>query len=85
MKSFPEGTIPCTKTLYNMLLANKLPLSLFNLPHALGRKKHRKWNRKNKRMFLSTDSLCCRGIWGSADFSKRGLTRHSASAILKAK
>ena len=50
MKSFPEGTIPCTKTLYNMLWANKLPLSLFDLPHALGRKKHRKWNRKNKRM-----------------------------------
>ena len=50
MKSFPEGTIPCTKILYNMLWANKLPLSLFDLPHALGRKKHRKWNRKNKRM-----------------------------------
>ena len=50
MKSFPEGTIPCTKTLYNMLWANKLPLSLFDLPCALGRKKHRKWNRKNKRM-----------------------------------
>ena len=50
MKSFPEGTIPCTKTLYNMLWANKLPLSLFDLPHALGRKQHRKWNRKNKRM-----------------------------------
>lgn len=30
MKSFPGRTIPCTKTLYNMLLANKLPLSLFN-------------------------------------------------------
>ena len=38
MKSFPEGTIPCTKTLYNMLWTNKLPLSLFDLPHALGRK-----------------------------------------------
>ena len=50
MKSFPGRTIPCTKTLYNMLWANKLPLSLFDLPHALGRKKHRKWNRKNKRM-----------------------------------
>ena len=34
----------------NMLWANKLPLSLFDLPHALGQKKHRKWNRKNKRM-----------------------------------
>ena len=50
MKSFPGGTIPCTKTLYNMLWTNKLPLSLFNLPHALGRKQHRKWNHKNKRM-----------------------------------
>ena len=50
MKSFPGRTIPCTKTLYNMLWANKLPLSLFDLPHALGRKQHRKWNRKNKRM-----------------------------------
>ena len=49
-KLFPEGTIPCTKTLYNMLWANKLPLSLFDLFHVLDQKKHRKWNCKNKRM-----------------------------------
>ena len=47
---FQPEQIPCTKTLYNMLWAGKLPLSLFDVPQALGRKQHRKWNRKNKRM-----------------------------------
>ena len=47
---FPLESIPCTKTLYNMLWAGRLPLSLFDVPRALGRKRHRKWNRKNKRM-----------------------------------
>ena len=47
---FNDGQIPCTKTLYNMLHAGKLPLSLFDVPDVLGRKHRRKWNRKNKRM-----------------------------------
>ena len=40
----------CTKTLYNMLHSQKLPISLFELPQVLSRKQHRRWNRKNKRM-----------------------------------
>ncbi len=47
---FQPEQIPCTKTLYNMLWASKLPLSLFDVPKALGRKHHRKWVRKNKRI-----------------------------------
>ncbi len=47
---FSSEQIPCTKTLYNMLWASKLPLSLFDVPQALSRKCHRKWSRKNKRL-----------------------------------
>lgn len=47
---FKREHIPCTKTLYNMLWASKLPLSLFDVPQVLRRKHHRKWVRKNKRM-----------------------------------
>jgi hypothetical protein len=32
---FAPEQIPCTKTLYNMLWANKLPLTLFEVPRAL--------------------------------------------------
>lgn len=49
-KLFMPEQIPCTKTLYNMLWANKLPLSLFEVPQVLKHKRHRKWVRKNKRM-----------------------------------
>ena len=35
---FPNIRIPCTKTLYNMLHINRLPLSLFDLPEILSRK-----------------------------------------------
>lgn len=38
---FPTNQIPCTKTLYNMLWANELPLTLFDVPEALGRRKRR--------------------------------------------
>ena len=38
---FPADEIPCTKTLYNMLWANELPLTLFDVPEALGRRKRR--------------------------------------------
>ena len=47
---FQLEQIPCTKTLYNMLWAFKLPLRLFDVPQVLRRKPHRKWTRKNKRM-----------------------------------
>lgn len=47
---FQPEQIPCTKTLYNMLWRSKLPISLFDVPQALGRKRHRKWIRKNKRI-----------------------------------
>ena len=47
---FPREAMVCTKTLYNMLWNGKLPLTVFEVPRVLGRKQHRKWNRKNKRM-----------------------------------
>ena len=49
-KLFDSNQMVCTKTLYNMLWAGKLPLTLFEVPRALSRKRHRKWNRKNKRI-----------------------------------
>ena len=49
-KLFTPERIPCTKTLYNMLWANKLPLSLFEVLRALKHKHRRKWVRKDKRM-----------------------------------
>ena len=49
-KRFDEDGIPCTKTLYNMLWAGRIPLTLFDVPQALGRKCKRKRNRKNKRL-----------------------------------
>lgn len=47
---FQLEQIPCTKTLYNMLWASKLPLHLFDVPQILSHKRHRKRVRKNKRM-----------------------------------
>lgn len=47
---FAPEQIPCTKTLYNMLWQGKLPITLFEVPKVLGRKQHRKWVRKNKRL-----------------------------------
>ena len=49
-KWFDEDGIPCTKTLYNMLWAGRIPLTLFDVPQALGRKCKHKRNRKNKRL-----------------------------------
>lgn len=48
---FASKYMVCTKTLYNMLNSHKLPISVFELPQLLSRKKHRRWNRKNKRLF----------------------------------
>lgn len=41
-KLFPTDIIPCTKTLYNLLNNNELPLTLFDIPEALGRRKNNK-------------------------------------------
>ena len=49
-KRFDEEGIPCTKTLYNMLWAGRISLTLFDVPQALGRTCKRKRNRKNKRL-----------------------------------
>lgn len=46
---FPEEKIPCTKTLYNLLWKGELPLTLFDLPEVLSRRKHGK-PRISKRM-----------------------------------
>lgn len=39
MKLFPEHEIPCTKTLYQLLWNGELPLTLFELPEVLTRRK----------------------------------------------
>jgi len=39
---FPLHTIPCTKTLYNLLWSGKLPITLFELPEVLSRRQHGK-------------------------------------------
>ena len=48
---FPEEQILSTKTLYNELWAGNLPLSPFDLPEALSRKRKRKPNRQNRRVY----------------------------------
>ena len=50
MDAFAPLQIPCTKTIYNMLWKNRIPVSVFDVPRALSRKRKRKWNRKNKRI-----------------------------------
>ena len=47
---FPKNQIPCTKTLYNELWAGNLPLTPFDVPEVLSRKKNKHHNRKNKRV-----------------------------------
>lgn len=46
---FPAATIPCTKTLYNWLWSGRLPLTLFELPEVLSRRRRGK-PRISKRM-----------------------------------
>ena len=48
---FPEDEMVSTKTLYNELWAGNLPLTLFDVPEALSRKKKGPSHRKNKRVF----------------------------------
>ena len=47
---FPDDIIPCTKTLYNMLWDHRLPLSPFDVPEVLGRKKRKNISRKNRKV-----------------------------------
>lgn len=49
-KLFPYEQIPCTKTIYNMLKKQLLPISVFDTPKILSRKKHKTNQRKNKRV-----------------------------------
>lgn len=46
---FKEEEMVCTRTLYNELAAGNLPLSLFEVPQVLKRKKNKPKNRVNKR------------------------------------
>ena len=50
-KLFPAEQIVCTKTLYNELWAGNLPLTPFDVPEALTRKKKKHVARKNKRLY----------------------------------
>jgi len=47
---FAATEIVCTKTLYNEIAAGNLPLSLFEMPEILKRKRSKKNNRKHKRL-----------------------------------
>ena len=42
LELFPSNTIPCTKTLYNLLWRGELPITLFDLPEVLSRRKRGK-------------------------------------------
>lgn len=46
---FPAEQIPCTKTLYNELWNGNLPITLFDVPEALGRSHKRNRVRQNRR------------------------------------
>lgn len=47
---FPAEEIVCTKTLYNELWAGNLPVTLFDVPEALGRSHRKHRPRRNKRI-----------------------------------
>lgn len=47
---FAASEMVCTKTLYNEIVAGNLPLSLFEMPEILKRKRSKKGNRKHKRL-----------------------------------
>lgn len=49
-KLFSPEELLCTKTIYNYLWSNKLPLTIFDVPNAISRKQKRKWIRRNKRL-----------------------------------
>ena len=48
---FSKESIPCTKTLYNELWAGNLPLTVFDVPEALGRSRKKNSVRRNRRNF----------------------------------
>ena len=65
---FPGETIPCTKTLYNLIRKGELELSLFDLPEALGRRRRGK-PRVSKRLNGNSieerpDEVAQRGTFG---------------------
>jgi transposase len=47
---FPEAEMVCTKTLYNALSSGHLPLTLFDVPELLSRRKTRTNRGRNKRV-----------------------------------
>ena len=51
MKLFSPSEMVCTKTLYNMAWAGKLPVTLFELPEVLKRKSTRHRERKHKKCY----------------------------------
>lgn len=48
---FPSEQIPCTKTLYNELWNGNLPVTVFDVPEALGRSHKKNRVRQNRRNF----------------------------------
>jgi IS30 family transposase len=49
-RRFAATEMICTKTLYNEIAAGNLPLSLFEMPEILKRKRSKRSNRKHKRL-----------------------------------
>ncbi len=49
-KMFPESEMVCTKTLYNALNSGRLPLTLFDVPELLSRRKTKTNHGRNKRV-----------------------------------
>lgn len=47
---FPESGMICTKTLYNALSSGRLPLTLFDVPELLSRRKTKTNRGRNKRV-----------------------------------
>lgn len=54
---FSVSELVCTKTLYNELWAGRLPLTLFELPEVLKRRKHKGKNPQNKRILGNSIEL----------------------------
>lgn len=54
---FSASELVCTKTLYNELWAGRLPLTLFELPEVLKRRRYKSKNRLNKRILGNSIEL----------------------------
>lgn len=72
MKLFPLDEIPCTKTLYLMLWKGELPLSLFELPEVLTRRKRGlpriSKRKKGKSIELRPQEVLDRNTFGHWEF-----------------